>query len=276
MTPSGTRTRLTRSPDGRTEDATTSPTGSGKPATSRTLPTVTDAATDTTTVSRVVGVTLEQDRSRTGEAGTIVTYTHSLVNTGNDVDTFDLSHVSSQGWTVTYDTPVVLNAWEETTVVVSVTVPADAVNNTVDSTTVTATSRANPGESDTTTDTTTVGLVAGVTLEPDRSGDGKWGRVVTYTHSLVNTGSDTDTFTLSHVSSEGWTVTYEPLVTLAPGEETTVVVSVTVPLWIPGGTVDTTVITATSQTAPDVFATVTDTTTAQIGWRLYLPFAARH
>ena len=85
-----------------------------------------------------------------------MTCTHSLENTGNAADTFALSHDSSQGWTVTYDSPVALDPGEQTTVVVSVTVPAGALSSTVDSTTITATSQADPAVSDTATDTTTI------------------------------------------------------------------------------------------------------------------------
>jgi uncharacterized membrane protein len=232
--------------------------------------------TDTTTVGQVVGVSLEPNRSADADPGTVLAYSHTLINTGNETDTFDLSHVSSQGWTVTYDTPVVLDSGEEATVVVNITVPADALGDSVDSTTVTATSRTIPTVSDTATDTTTVNRVAGVSLAPDRSGAGEPGTVVTYSHSLINTGNYVDIIDLSHVSSQGWTVTYAPSVTLDPGEETTIMVSVTVPIGVPDGTVDSTVITARSQTVPSAFAEVTATTTAEVVWRLFLPLIYRH
>jgi uncharacterized repeat protein (TIGR01451 family) len=110
----------------------------------------------TTTVSQVAGVALEPNRSTTADPGTVVTYTHTLTNTGNGPDIFDFTHASSQGWEVAYETPIVLGAWQTTTVVVSVTVPSGVISGTVDSTVITATSRASPGVFDTVTDTTRV------------------------------------------------------------------------------------------------------------------------
>jgi predicted outer membrane repeat protein len=245
-------------------------------ATSQTNPAVTDSTTDTTTVSRVVGVSLEPDRSGTMLGDWTLAYDHTLINTGNSVDTFDLSHVSSQGWTVTYDTPVVLGPGQQTTVVVSITAPAGTPIVTMDSTTVTAISRADPGISAAATDTTTVGRVVAVDLEPDRSSSTEWGRTVTYTHSLVNNGSDVDSFQLSHISSQGWAVSYETPISLDPGEETMVMVSVTVPVGIVSGTVDSTVITARSLTDSRMSAVVTDMTTVWVRYRLFLPFVYSH
>ena len=135
----------------------------GEQATDTFVYTVSDGAlTDTATVSitlagvRTPGVALTPDRSAIAVPGAVVTYTHTLTNTGDSPDAFDISHASSQGWAVTYETPIALGAGEAATLVVSVTVPAEAISGTVDSTVITATSQADAGVSAAVTDTTNV------------------------------------------------------------------------------------------------------------------------
>jgi hypothetical protein len=109
-------------------------------------------------VGQVGSVVLEPDRSSTANPDTAVTYVHTLTNNGNGSDTFDITHVSSQGWTVSYDMPIVLDSKQTAEVVVSIVVPAGVPSAVVDETVITATSRADTTAFDTATDTTTVAV----------------------------------------------------------------------------------------------------------------------
>jgi uncharacterized membrane protein len=238
------------------------------------------------------GVALAPNRTGTAYQGQVVTYTHVLTNTGNRPDTFDLEVTSSQGWDVllgglypsgTAHLPWQMDPGMAATLLVSVTVPAGAIDGTVDTTTVTATSRTDPGVYDTVTDRSIVRQMPGVALAPDRVGRAHPGSVVTYTHVLTNTGNGPDTFDLAVASSQGWEVTLgglHPSGTahlpwpMDAGMTATIMVSVTVPAETLRGMVDTTTVTATSQLDPVVFAVALDTTAIST-YDIFLPLLMR-
>jgi hypothetical protein len=103
----------------------------------------------------------------------------------------------------------------------------------------------------------------GVAFAPDRSGAGLSPGVVMYTHTLTNTGGVADTFALSVQSDQGWATGIDPvpMVALASGASTPVTVTLTIPVGVLSGTVNTTAFTATSVSDPYLTARVTDTTT---------------
>jgi hypothetical protein len=233
-------------------------------------PGCTPAAQRSLTAPQVFGIGLSPDRAGSVHPNTVAIYTHTLVNTGNYTDTFALAKSSSQGWTVSVSPPgtIALPAGGSSAVVVSVTVPAGTLSGAVDTVVVTATSQLSATSRASVSDTTTVGQVPGVALAPDRSGTADPATPITYTHALTNTGNGPDTFTLLGVSSQGWTVALSPASTpLAAGGSRTVVVSVTVPSAI-SGTVDTTTITATSQSDAAVRASVAGVTTVRLAGTL--------
>jgi uncharacterized membrane protein len=245
-------------------------------ATLQDVPAVQAVVTDTTTVSQVVSVTLQPDQIGSTDPDTTITYTHTLTNTGNGPDVFDLTLSSSQGWPVsllTPTTPVALTAGQTETVVISLTVPV-GTGGLMDVAVITATSRADTGIFATATDTTTVPLTPGVDLSPDHAGTAYSDTVAVYTHVLTNTGNGTDTFDIEAASDQGWTVAWSPnSVALAAGQTHPVVVSITVPLDAISGTVDSTIVTATSQADGNIFAFVVNTTTVveRPGGPVYLP-----
>jgi len=102
----------------------------------------------------------------------------------------------------------------------------------------------------------------GVDLAPDRVGEAPSPGTIVYTHTLTNTGSAADTYTLSAHSSNGWGATFDPSIPimLNGGQSTTVTVTLGVPAGVMSGTVDTLVITATSGADPGLTAAVTATT----------------
>jgi hypothetical protein len=167
---------------------------------------------------------------------------------------------------VTLPDAVELGAGFTATVEVQVEIPAGTLSDTVDTTVVTATSEINDAIFDTAVDTTAVGLACDVLLEPYHASwvdSDPWQPVqVVYTHRLTNTGNYTDTFGLVWESSQGLAVVVAPTgATLGGGAGTTVYVTVTVPA-IPADTVlvDTTVVTAASQSVITVTDPATDTT----------------
>ena len=87
------------------------------------------------------------------------------------------------------------------------------------------------------------------------------GQVVTHTHLLMNTGTETDTYDLNAHSSTGWaTLLAVTPVTLGAQTNTTVQVQVNVPLAATNGLSDTTIITATSRADTDRQAVALDAT----------------
>ncbi|HDD24948.1 MAG TPA: DUF1565 domain-containing protein, partial [Chloroflexi bacterium] len=150
------------------------------------------------------GVALSDGTVLSGDPNSVVVHTHTVTNTGNYPDTFDLSVNNDQGWNVTV-TPadITLDAHASQVVSVEVTLPANAACWPLTPeglTTLVAESRSDPAATDVATDTTRVAEVAGVSLGTPRTE-----RVVssssnpvthTYTHQLLNTGNCTSTFQL--------------------------------------------------------------------------------
>ena len=120
----------------------------------------------------------------------------------------------------------------------------------------------------------------GVALFSDEAATATPGEVVTYTHTLSNSGSLTDTYTLSYTSSEGWTANLGGPLTVGPGVTVEVVVVLFVPTGTISGTVDTLTVTATSQTDTAISASVVNTTTVEVAppsvmLKIYLPLITR-
>ena len=105
---------------------------------------------------------------------------------------------------------------------------------------------------------------AGLSLAPDhRTGVARPGQTAVYSHTLTNTGAMTDTFVLTHGSRLGWAVSHPSALTLSSGQAATLIVSVTVPPGARSGTVERTILTATSVSEPGVLDTVVETTTVE-------------
>ncbi len=128
-----------------------------------------------------------------------------------------------------------------------------------------------------------ISTVAGVELSSGYEQIVTPASIITYTHTLTNTGTNADTFTLDVSSSQGWPVsllgeteTLSLPLQLDAGLTTTFLISLSVPTSVISGTVDMVVIRATSQTSPTVSISVTDTTTVNNGtWLVYLPLVLK-
>jgi hypothetical protein len=127
---------------------------------------------------------------------------------------------------------------------------------------------------------------AGFLFAPDRTSVQEPGASVTYLHTLHNTGSVSDTYTLTWSSSQGWSQVSATLnggTVVLPGAATLLVdqsLLVTVTVSVPNGTaylgmVDTTIITATSSVSPTLVGRVTDITVIPSA-HIYLPIVMRN
>ena len=141
-------------------------------------------------------VDFSPDQSGNTTAGGTISYPHTITNTGNVGDTFNLTYVSSQGWSyVFYDlggTPiasVVPAAGANVNITVRLTVPAGATVGTVETGVLTATGAVTLA-TDTATDITTI--VAGnlqLTKSVNPLGDQIPGTDLTYTVDYQNIGA---------------------------------------------------------------------------------------
>ncbi len=117
--------------------------------------TVTGATTLTTTAANVYGLELTPAADgQTDAPGATVTYTLTLTNSGNAADTFNLS-VNGHVWVVTLPSTVTVAAGDAVTLIVVVTIAADAVDGASDVVVVTAVSDGDPTQTASSTLTTT-------------------------------------------------------------------------------------------------------------------------
>jgi hypothetical protein len=104
-------------------------------------------------------------------------------------------------------------------------------------------------------------IVPDFAFAPDHNRAAEPGAMVIYTHTLTNTGSLSDTYSITWASSQGWaTVTAPSPVTLDPGQSRVMTVTVDVPAANSRGLTDTTTLTATSELSATHILKVIDTT----------------
>jgi len=165
-------------------------------ATSSNNPAISDTIGDTVTVNTLASVLFVPDQTGSATPGGTVAYAHTITNTGNVADTFDLTFASSQGWNYSfYDagvpvTSVVLAAGASVNITVRLTVPAGATVGTVETGVLTATGQVTL-VSDNATDVTQI--VAGslqLTKSVIPAGDQLPGTDLTYTVDYQNVGTD--------------------------------------------------------------------------------------
>ncbi|MBK8432739.1 MAG: hypothetical protein IPL28_16215 [Chloroflexi bacterium] len=139
--------------------------------------------------------------------------------------------------------------------------------NTVDTLVITATSGFDAAVFDTATNTTTVTdtIVAELSLVPNNTGSGAPSTIVTYYHTLTNLGNAADTIDLQANSTGTWIPSAVPLqVTLNPGEQAAITVTVPIPASATNGQVDTTIVRADSGNDNSVLTTAEDVTTVVV------------
>ncbi|MBM4466518.1 MAG: hypothetical protein FJ014_13345 [Chloroflexi bacterium] len=121
----------------------------------------------------------------------------------------------------------------------------------------------------------------GVEIGPDHTQQAYVGDTILYHHTLTNTGTTTDTFTLEVRSTRGWPVELvgatQPAGTLSLQVAGQMTAAVQISLTVPSGTVgltDTTLVTATSQLSPTVQDFATNRTTV-VYRRTFFPFVPK-
>jgi hypothetical protein len=108
-------------------------------------PTIESAVTDRTTVGFEPGAIFIADHTTTDALPGDYVYTHTLTNTGNHSDRFNLAFDSSLGWgSLDTSGPFDLESGASTRVTVTVTMPSDGIDQT-DTSVVTATSEGGAG-----------------------------------------------------------------------------------------------------------------------------------
>jgi uncharacterized repeat protein (TIGR01451 family) len=155
-----------------------------------------DTIANTVTVNSFAAVDFSPDRNGTTTPGGTILYAHTITNTGNVGDTFNLSYVSSQGWNyLFYDAlnnpiaSVALAPGASANISVRLIVPAGAAVGTVETGTLTATG-AVTSATDNAIDVTAI--VAGnlqLTKSVAPAGDQAPGTELTYTTSYQNIGT---------------------------------------------------------------------------------------
>ena len=93
-----------------------------------------------------------------GGASTTITYTLQMTNTGNAIDTYDITSTGSDWGTTISSNSVTLNPQETTDIYVVVTIPIDASDNEQDIATINVTSRGDGNATDSVLLTTTCSL----------------------------------------------------------------------------------------------------------------------
>ena len=181
-------------------------------ATSTVNGTQSDTIVNTVTVNTLASVLFDPDNAGNATAGGTVTYAHTVTNTGNTGDTFDLTYVSSQGWgyvfldaTSTPITSILLAPGASANISVRLTVPAGASVGTVEVGVLTATGQVTL-VFDSATDVTTI--TAGnlsLTKVVSPAGNQAPGTDLTYTVDYQNLGSASLTSIIIYDAVPTWT-----------------------------------------------------------------------
>jgi parallel beta-helix repeat protein len=195
--------------------------------------------------------------------GTVITYTSQLLtNGGNFTDTISLAATASRaGWSARVVSPsVTLSPGASTPIAVAVTIPLGQLAGISNTTTITASSSV-PAVAATALITTTIADISGALFTPvsqEKVIDA--GKPITYTFTLVNSGSVDQSYTLTQAGAPGgWTSTLTPTTTptLAPGASQAVTLVLQPPAGTPDGTPASVTITAACVEKPCADATAT-------------------
>jgi PKD repeat protein len=210
-----------------------------------------------------------------GDPGTTVYHSLRVTNTGTLSDVYQLT-VSADDWTTVLSTDTLtLEAGEGETVVMQVTVPADARGGDQDTAFLTALSLSDPRDepaSDRATVVTTANTIYALALGPAASaGSARPGETVVYSLRITNTGNIVDTFTFSR-TVDGWPTEFSvPSMMIAPGGARSFEAMVTVPDTATDGEWETAVIRATG----DENYQEVQLTTTSVWFRVYLPLTLK-
>ncbi|NIQ10249.1 MAG: hypothetical protein GWO10_03540, partial [candidate division Zixibacteria bacterium] len=216
--------------------------------------------------NQVAGVDVGLDQNGSGLPSEIVTYYHTLTNTGDSPDTYSITLESPvpAGWNVTIEptTTTSIPAGATMPFTVMVQIASNAISGTEYAAVIQATSMTDTAVIDSLTDTTTVNLAFDLDLIPPiNTGTTTAGTNVTYTHFIVNNSNAAETIQIETSSTPNWTITPSmQMVSVGPFETEPFSFTIGIPS-NGGGTVHTALVTATSSLSPSVQLTATDITT---------------
>ncbi|MBP6473157.1 MAG: hypothetical protein KA773_22120, partial [Chloroflexi bacterium] len=214
-------------------------------------------------------VFLPTPQSETINAGDVITYRHTLTNTGDFTDTYtltlteDIAPISATGWGSDFAPTTITDLAPGGAVSVTLTITGGQPGS-ANVSTITAVS--NSGLSGSVEDTTTITQTAGVDIRPSLNQSGLPGQTLVYTHTLQNTGDGLDDFALTYTAvPTAWLVTLTPDQTgiMSPGDIMIFTISVQIPAGTISGTQHQVVVTAAA-TNPAASDTLTDTTTVSL------------
>ncbi len=171
-----------------------------------------DTIANTVTVNTLASVDFAPDNAGNATAGGTITYAHTVTNTGNVLDTFDLTYASSQGWTYVFFDPIntpitsiTLAPGAAVAITVRLTVPAGAVVGTVEVGVLSATGQVTLA-TDNATDVTTI-VAGNLSLVKSVSpvGDQVPGTDLSYTVDYQNLGGADLTTIVIYDAVPAWT-----------------------------------------------------------------------
>ena len=231
------------------------------------------SATATAIVSVTGGVSLSvaaESATQTGLPSTVLTFTHTLTNTGNNTDSFTISISPTLpaiiGMAVLTPTSLLnVPSFGTRIITLTVTVPQGVLAGTNLPFVITATAQSDPSKQAHQTDTAIVGGIDAAQISAGTSQNGLPNIDLIFTHTLTNTGNTVIAYDItasnSHVGfSQTQVVTGSPTALLNPGQSVTITVQVHLPTGLPGGTSNTTTLQVTKLGAPTVIlASATDT-----------------
>lgn len=206
----------------------------------------TASVTDRVYVPPAPGLVLAPNHNGNADPGEVFTYTHTLTNTGNITDSFEISLSLDSGWGAQASPAIVTNVppGETRQVDIQVNTPVGLVAGSTGTITVTARSMVIPFPTAQVVDVTTINAKPGATLDPETqllsaNPTQTLSDTVTFMHTLRNSGSMPLSYTLLvDTPPAGWVATLLPTEVgpLDPGDETTVQLQVSVPPGTPNGT----------------------------------------
>jgi len=186
--------------------------GTSFTATSTNNPGESDTIANTVTVNSLASVDFSPDLAGSTTPGGTITYPHTVTNTGNIADTWDLTFLSSQGWSyVFYDAgnnpinSVILAPGASENITVRLTVPAGATVGTVETGTLTATGQATFVRDDAVDVTVIVAGNLQLTKSVNPPGNQLPGADLTYTVDYLNIGTDALTAIVVYDALPVWT-----------------------------------------------------------------------